>query len=172
MLTMTDQQQMAFALGASDYLAKPIDPDRLVSSIARFALPECRVLVLEDDEVTREMVRRTLRKAGWQVLEAENGRVGLEKLRESLPTLIILDLIMPEMDGFEFLKEIRQHPDWSRIPVLVVTAKSLSAEERRSLEGETVCIVQKGSFSHDRLAREVRRAVVAQLAPTRSAASG
>ena len=172
MLTMTDQQQMGFALGASDFLAKPIDPDRLVSSIARFALPECRVLVLEDDEATREMVRRTLRKAGWQVLEAENGRVGLEKLREALPTLIILDLIMPEMDGFEFLAAIRQHPEWRRIPVLVVTAKSLTVEERLSLEGETVRIVQKGSFSHDRLAREVRRAVVAQLAPTRLARSG
>ncbi len=172
MLTMTDQSRMGFALGASDYLAKPIDPDRLVSAIARFALPECRVLVLEDDEAMREMVRRTLRKAGWQVLEAENGRVGLERLHEALPTLIILDLIMPEMDGFEFLAEIRRHQEWSRIPVLVVTAKSLTEAERCTLEGETVRIVQKGSFSHDRLAREVRRAVVAQLAPTRPVPTG
>ena len=110
MLTIMDEKQMGYALGAADYLTKPIDWDRLVAILQRYecARPPCPLLVVEDDPVMRDMLRRRLEKEDWTVIEAENGRVALERMTERQPELILLDLMMPEMDGFQFLDEIRQ----------------------------------------------------------------
>ena len=114
MLTIMDEKQMGYALGAADYLTKPIDWDRLVAILQRYdcARPPCPLLVVEDDPVMRDMLRRRLEKEDWTVIEAENGRVALERMTERQPELILLDLMMPEMDGFQFLDEIRKHEDW------------------------------------------------------------
>ena len=82
----------------------------------------------------RDVTRRILELGGWNVIEAENGRVGLERLAAFRPGVILLDLMMPEMDGFEFVDELRRHPEWKSIPVVVVTAKDLTAEDRDALE--------------------------------------
>ena len=128
MLTIMDEKQMGYALGAADYLTKPIDWERLAAVLQRYecARPPCPVLVVEDDPVMREMLRRRLEKEGWKVIEAENGRVALERMAERQPELILLDLMMPEMDGFQFLDEVRRQEDWHPIPVIVITAKELS----------------------------------------------
>ena len=114
------------------------------------------MLVVEDDAATREMLRRTLEKEGWKVVEAENGRVGLEKLDAGIPTMILLDLMMPEMDGFEFMQALRERPDGRLVPVVVITAKDITVEDRRRLNGQVAKILQKGTTSSEELLAELR----------------
>jgi signal transduction histidine kinase/CheY-like chemotaxis protein len=158
MVTMVDDKDMGHALGAADYLPKPIDRERLVTMLGRYRCnhPPCPILLVEDDAATREMIRRTLEQDGWTVCEAENGRVGLERLAESRPELILLDLMMPEMDGFEFVAELRRHEEWKGIPVVVVTARDVTPEDRIRLDGQVKKILQKGATSREELAREIR----------------
>ncbi|MBC7814683.1 MAG: ammonium transporter [Burkholderiales bacterium] len=167
MLTITDNKNMGFALGASDYLTKPIDRKRLSSLLSRYR-PSPRsaddsdggtILIVEDDKDIREMLRRSMEKEGWMVREAENGRVGIEILSEVRPNLVVLDLMMPEMDGFQFVSEMRRVPEWRTIPVVVVTAKDLTTDERLHLNGYVERILQKGAYSRDELLREVRNLV-------------
>ena len=171
MLTIMDEKHMGYALGAADYLTKPIDWERLAAVLQRYecARPPCPVLVVEDDPVMREMLQRRLEREGWKVIEAENGRVALGRMAQSRPDLILLDLMMPEMDGFQFLDEIRKREDWRSIPVIVVTAKELSAEDRQRLNGSVEKILQKGAYSREELIREVRDLVTASIRSKRPA---
>jgi hypothetical protein len=114
------------------------------------------VLVVEDDPATRELIRRTLSGDGWAVCEAENGRSALSTVARSRPDLILLDLMMPEMDGFEFVEQLRANPDWRAIPVVVVTAKELTVADRERLRGNVRSILQKGAMTNEELAREIR----------------
>jgi len=158
MLTIVDDKQMGFALGAADYFTKPIDFQRLHQVIEKYRKPAGlqTVLVVEDDANMREMLRRTLEKEGWRVVEAPNGKVGLERLKEVAPALILLDLMMPEMDGFEFMDTLRRREKLQRIPVLVITAKDLTEEDRRRLNGGVERIIQKGATSQYEVLELVR----------------
>jgi signal transduction histidine kinase/DNA-binding response OmpR family regulator len=158
MLTIVDDKQMGFALGAADYFTKPIDFQRLHHVLEKYRKPANHqtMLVIEDDASMREMLRRTLEKDGWQVAEAQNGKVGLEKLSETLPALILLDLMMPEMDGFEFMDALRKRQDSQRIPVIVITAKDLTEEDHRRLNGGVERVIQKGASSQGELLELVR----------------
>jgi CheY-like chemotaxis protein len=149
MVTITQDQNIGFALGAADYLIKPIDRDRLVRSVEKCCPRGVlrHVLIVEDDAPTSELLRRTLQQIDCKVVEAENGRVGLERLNEAVPDLILLDLMMPEMDGFEFIARVRAEARWRHIPVIVVTAKTLTAEDRARLNGQVQHLVQKGEYS-------------------------
>jgi DNA-binding response OmpR family regulator len=164
MLTIVDDKQMGFALGAADYFTKPIDFQRLHQVLEKYHVPANHqtVLVVEDDPQMREMLRRTLEKEGWRVLEAANGRAGLERLNDGMPALILLDLMMPEMDGFQFLQALRQRADGQRVPVFVITAKDLTDEDRRRLNGEVARILEKSSTSREQLVAEVRAFLVGQ----------
>jgi signal transduction histidine kinase/CheY-like chemotaxis protein len=164
MLTIEDNRNMGFALGASAYLTKPIDRSELLSVLEKYrksAISSAagRVLVVEDDTVTRLMVRRTLEQGGWNVFEANNGREGLERLPVCQPHLILLDLMMPEMDGFQFLVELRKEERWLYTPVVVMTAKELDTLDRMRLNGAVQQIVQKGAYTRDALLNEVRNLV-------------
>ncbi len=166
MLTISDNKNMGYILGASDYMTKPVNRDRLVSVLQKYRhtagddtkpVPEqLRVLVVEDDMETRDILRRTLAQEGWAVAEAENGRAALERVAADPPDLILLDLMMPEMDGFEFVSELRNHEEWQSIPVVVITAKDISPADRRQLNGRVQKILQKGSYSREELLREVQ----------------
>jgi CheY-like chemotaxis protein len=158
MLSIVDDKQMGFALGAADYLTKPIDFQRLhrVLEKHRHSDGRPRVLLVEDHAETREMLRRALEKEGWTVAEAQNGKVALQRLAEAPPTLILLDLMMPEMDGFDFMDALRQNGRRPRVPVIVITAKDLTEEDRRRLNGGVERIIQKGASSPDELLAEVR----------------
>jgi len=158
MLTIVDDKQIGFALGAADYLTKPIEFQRLHEVLEKYRRAEHRetALVIEDDASTREMLRRTLEKDGWQVAEAQNGKVGLEKLKGISPALILLDLMMPAMDGFEFLEALRQNGNGHRPPVVVITAKDLTEEDHRRLNGGVQRIIQKGATSREELLKEIR----------------
>ena len=146
MATIMDDERMGFALGASDYLSKPIDRPRLLAALERFAPrgPGAQVLIVEDDEPTRALMVRTLRRGRWAVAEAENGLVALERMRLQVPAIILLDLMMPEMDGFQVLEAIRAHPEWKDVPVIVITAKVLTEGDRERLNGGVAVVVQKG----------------------------
>ncbi|MBV8588786.1 MAG: response regulator [Acetobacteraceae bacterium] len=105
----------------------------------------------------RARLRTTLERGGWAVIEAENGREALEQIAGQRPELVLLDLLMPEMDGFGFLQELHVHPEWRDIPVLVLTAKDITSQERQCLEEQAARVFQKGSISLRELAGEVQR---------------
>jgi len=161
MVSMLDDQDTGYALGAADYLTKPFDREKLVLALRRFRQGSSPrpVLVVEDDPATRDLVRRALERDGWIVSEADNGRRALESLSRTVPDLIVLDLMMPEMDGFEFVTELRRSEAGRRIPVVVVTAKEITAEDRTRLNGHVRRIFSKGSFSRDERTAELRRAL-------------
>jgi len=163
MLTMVEDKSLGYALGASDYMTKPIDRDRLSAVLGKYRLGGAgeTVLVVEDDALIREQVRGVLMAQGCAVVEAANGRVALARLVETQPDLILLDLMMPEMDGFAFTEEVRRHEDWRSIPIVVMTGKDLTAEDRRRLNGHVEEIVRKRAYSREDLLREVRDRVVA-----------
>jgi CheY-like chemotaxis protein len=170
MLTIVDDKNLGYSLGASEYLTKPLDRDRLLSALKKHcAMPRTRrALIAQDEPATREMLRRTLEKDGWTVAEVGNGREALASVAASPPAVILLDLMMPDVDGFEFLAEIRQHAEWRKIPVVVITAKELTEEDRMFLNGSLMLsgcamrLLQKGSFSLDDLGRQVRDLTAAQ----------
>jgi CheY-like chemotaxis protein len=117
------------------------------------------VLVVEDDPNMREMFTRMLTSDDLTVAQAENGLAALELITQQPPSLIILDLRMPVMDGFQFIGELHKHEDWRKIPVVVVSAKELSPDDRARLQGHVQEILQKGDFTRDELMREVQQAV-------------
>ena len=158
-VTVMDDRNLGFALGAAEYLTKPIDRDRLVETLARFRADGATgpVLVVEDEPATREMLRRVLEKEGWDVMEAENGRVALERASEETPALVLLDLMMPEMDGFSFIEEYRRREDGRRVPVVVLTAKDLTDKERQRLEGSVTRILEKGEDQREEVVAEIKR---------------
>jgi PAS domain S-box-containing protein len=158
MATITDQRNLGIALGASEYLTKPIDRERLAAVLRKYSgdgAPRS-VLVVEDDPGARSLIRRALEAEGWVVTEAENGRVALERLAAEPPALVLLDLMMPEMDGFEFLEALRKKEGEPRIPVVVITAKELTEEDCQRLNGGVERIVSKGTGNRDEFLREVR----------------
>ena len=132
------------------------------------------IMVVEDDEATRGMVRSMLEDDGWTVVEAENGRIALERLDEAKPDLILLDLMMPEMDGFDFAAALRRLDKWRHVPILVMTAMDVSAEDRLRLNGHVLGILQKGSYSREALLEEIRREIHQHLSrkPAVKAAGG
>jgi signal transduction histidine kinase/DNA-binding response OmpR family regulator len=160
MLTIVDEEHVGFSLGASDYFTKPVDWSKLAASIAKHRDDAGEgVLIVEDDANTRELLSRTLEKEGWKVREAANGRIALEQVQSAIPSLALLDLMMPELDGFGFMEGLRQLPGCQHVPVIVITAKDLTAEDRARLNGETCRILQKSSFSPGNLLAEIRELV-------------
>ncbi|MEJ2375514.1 MAG: response regulator [Pseudolabrys sp.] len=161
MISILDEQQKGIALGASGYLSKPIDRTILAALLEnfKFASEIPRVLVVEDDGTTRLMLARLLKSEGWEVSEATNGKTGLEQLRNVPPDLILLDLMMPEMDGFEFLAQLRRDPKHEKTPVIIVTAADLSADERRRLDGGVSHVLEKAAYARDELLDQIRRLV-------------
>lgn len=166
MISMMDEQHLAYALGASEFLTKPIYRERLISTLDKY-IPERQshsVLVIEDDAVTSDMMTKLLKREGYRVTRAGNGHHALQRMQEEAPHLILLDLMMPEMDGFEFVAAMREHEEWRPIPVVVVTAKSITEEDRRRLNGCVENIVQKGHLDRKALLHEVRHLIALSLA--------
>jgi PAS domain S-box-containing protein len=161
MLTMVDDRSKGYSLGATGYLTKPVEREQLHKALARYHTPgeACSVLVVEDDQATREMLARTLEKSDWQVRAVGNGREALDQLARERPRLILLDLMMPVMDGFDFLLEMRGNADWQGIPVIVLTAKDLTEGDRRILSGRVEQIVEKGARAHDQVLELIHQVV-------------
>jgi signal transduction histidine kinase/CheY-like chemotaxis protein len=166
MVTIVDEQRRAVALGAAGYLTKPIDRERLHRMVERFRAPAqpTRVLLVEDDAFQRERMRAWLDGQQWIVHEAANGREALDRLQHSKPDLILLDLMMPEMDGFQVVATLQKEPGWRDIPVVVITALDLDAKDRERLNSGVQSVLVKQTFRPTDLVERIRR-----LADTRAA---
>ncbi len=165
MATMFDEETQGYSLGATDYLIKPISQEQLRLTLSKYQISnqtQQRVMVVEDDHITRGMMEIMLTRAGWQVCSAENGRRALENLekyeqnQETMPSLILLDLMMPELDGFQVVDRLHHHPTWQSIPVIVLTAKDITLEDRIRLKNGVQNIFQKGAYKRDSLLAEIR----------------
>jgi CheY-like chemotaxis protein len=157
-MSIIDEKSRGYTLGAADYLVKPVDRTKLVETLTRICgSAGGRALVVDDDEVVRRGVRQALEPIGWKMTEAENGEVAVETLETARPDVIILDLMMPKMDGFEFLDQVRRRSDWQNIPVVVITAKDLTQEDRDRLNGGVERIIQKSD--RDEMLRQLSREI-------------
>ncbi|MGI9294875.1 MAG: response regulator, partial [Pseudomonadales bacterium] len=164
MLTMLDQTDLGLALGATDYMVKPVEPARLLRTLRMHTGENgADILVVEDERDTREFFRRVLEGAGHRVREASNGLEGLNVLSMWQPQLIVLDLMMPEMDGFEFLDKVRSRQKFRNTPVLIATAKTLIASERSALEKTAQKIIEKNALSRIELIQEINVQVARAL---------
>jgi GAF domain-containing protein/DNA-binding response OmpR family regulator/anti-sigma regulatory factor (Ser/Thr protein kinase) len=158
LMSIVEQKNRGYALGAADYLVKPVNRAKLIETLTGICGSIAgKALLVDDDEVVRRSVRQALEPIGWKVNEAENGQAAIESLSATRPDVIILDLMMPKMDGFEFLDELRGRPDRQDIPVLVITAKDLTDEDRNRLNGGVERIIQKSD--RDEMLRQLSREI-------------
>jgi adenylate cyclase len=161
MITIVDEHRRGVALGAAGYLTKPIDRERLHRLVSRFRapVPPTRVLVVEDDAVQRERMRGWLEGPQWTVREAENGRDALNRIQESKPDVILLDLMMPEMDGFAVVAALQKDAGWRDIPVIVITSLDLDAKDRARLNSGVQSVLVKERFRAADVVERIRRLV-------------
>jgi signal transduction histidine kinase/CheY-like chemotaxis protein len=159
MITIVDEHRRGIALGAAGYLTKPIDHERLHRLVSRFRapVPPTRVLLVEDDAVQRERMRGWLEGPQWTVREAANGREALDRLKEGNPDVILLDLMMPEMDGFAVVAALQKDAGWRDIPVIVITSLDLDAKDRERLNAGVQFVLVKERFRPADLVERIRR---------------
>jgi len=169
-VTMLSDRGIGLSLGAVEVLTKPVERAQLTALIHNLVRREGPVLVVEDDAGAREMIRQTIEKMSLPVAEADNGVQALDWLGEHPPpAVILLDLMMPEMDGFEVLDALAAHPQWREIPVIVITAKQLTAAERERLLGQARRVIEKGGASRLDIVAAINEAV--RRRPVRAAVS-
>ncbi|HSA82967.1 MAG TPA: response regulator [Geminicoccaceae bacterium] len=167
LLSVVDQKDLGYRLGAADYLIKPFERDDLIAALRRVA-PSCRRLLVVDDEPhVADLVRQSLEDEPYQITAASDGVAALEAIAERRPDVILLDLLMPRMDGFELLAVLQKDPERRDIPVIVLTAKTLSREEKRSLKEHALVVIQKGALDRDSLMAELKAALPEPVRPER-----
>jgi CheY-like chemotaxis protein len=161
LISVEEQRARGFALGASEFLVKPFEPDRLVSVVTQLVSPTLgEVLVVDDDAGTRELVSRNLRKSGFSTAEARNGQEALVRIRATRPSLLILDLVMPGLDGFEVLRSIRA--DRIAVPVIILTGKQLTPDEQKTLLEGMAKILHKDADAISQVIAEAKRLISAK----------
>ncbi len=168
MVTIVDNCDVGYTLGAKDYLTKPVDRVSLIRALSKLGVDNegCRVLVVEDDDKSRELATTIIAKLGYQVIEASNGQEAIAKVNQRRPDAVLLDLCMPYMDGFEFVEHMQRNPQTADIPIIVLTAKDLTSEDRQRLTGSVQKCIQKGSTDQRTLLAELRENIVKSLATT------
>jgi GAF domain-containing protein/CheY-like chemotaxis protein len=166
-VTVITDRGIALSLGASDFMTKPIERGQLAAILNRLLSDRRTVLVVDDEANARELIRRQLERLKVDIVEAADGRRALELLADGLlPGVVLLDLVMPEMDGFAVLDRIRERPEWRSIPVVILTGLDLSSQEQDHLRGRVSEVITKGSVESKDLAAIVRQ----NLAPRDSVA--
>lgn len=159
MLTLVDDKERGMNLGATDYLTKPINREQLKQLLQKYQVSAQgnSILIVEDDKIARDIMRRVVQKQGWRVLEAENGEEGLRVIAQRHPSAILLDLMMPEMDGFMFLDKLQEMEGREHTPVVVLTAQELTSAERTKLTGRVQAVLQKGYNNREAILNELRQ---------------
>ncbi len=162
-VSVVDQKRVGFALGAADYLIKPIHRPVLLQAIGKHVKPaqddDAAILAVDDDPATLELVSLALRSAGYEVQCVQSGKRALEVLSSKVVGAVLLDLLMPGMDGFSVISHIRQEPTLRHLPIFVMTGKTLSTEELRFLNRETQSFIQKNGSWQAQLVAEIDRLV-------------
>ena len=158
-MSVEEQRARGFALGAFDYLVKPVEPDQIAQVVVRAVSPEAgEVLVVDDDEDTRRLVARRLQKEGFSTTEVASGTDVLERLKSVKPSLMVLDLVMPDMDGFEVLRILRH--TGVTFPVIVLTGKDLTKEEQGFLREALASVIRKGGMAIENLVQQTKDTVI------------
>ena len=162
MLSMIENQELGYSLGAAEYLIKPIEQHQIAHVLTKYrSTPHCgQALVVEDDVMIRDMVKQMLHKDGWDVVLASNGKVALEQMQTLQPDVILLDLMMPEMDGYEFISCLREYKQHRKIPIVVLTAKDVTTHDKQELSKEVHSIFQKGAYKREELLSELHDLLV------------
>ena len=155
-VSIIDNKDLGFRLGADEYLLKPVDKESLIQVLRRYEGPGHRVLVADDDPVVVDLARQLLEEDGWKVESATNGQEVLEAIGRKRPDVLLLDLMMPVMDGFETLQRLREEEGTRDLPVVVITAKDLSREEREELQRNTTRVIEKNGLDRERIMSELR----------------
>jgi signal transduction histidine kinase/CheY-like chemotaxis protein len=157
MLSMIENHELGYSLGAAEYLLKPVDQHQIAQVLNKYSLSSRhrKVLVIEDDMMIRDMMKHMLHKYDWEVISANNGKVGLEKVQTQQPDIILLDLMMPEMDGYEFISRLREQKQQRKIPIIVLTAKDITIADHQQLSDEVHAIFQKGAYKKEELLTEL-----------------
>ncbi len=161
MLTISDDQKKAHLLGASEFITKPINRN-ILNKILQRHYPKnnsSSILIVDDDESVREHLGRLIAKEGYQILQADNGKTALKIIKQTPPALIFLDLIMPKMDGFTFLQQLKEKKEWQNIPVIILTSKELTQEEKEFLQGRTPKILAKSPYLENIDLKEIKRLI-------------
>ena len=161
-LTIVDDKAMGFRLGAADYLMKPLHEGSVLRALEKLTksnggVAPRRLLVVDDDPKVVDLVRQTLDEKKFSIASADDGRTALAQIETDPPDAILLDLIMPHMDGFQFIETIQKSAKFRDIPIIVLTARSLSKDEERDLKQSVAKIVQKQGLGSDKLAREIQK---------------
>ena len=159
-VTVGDYKKMAYDFGVKEFLSKPINWKSLSDTINKYKIETSKnhILIVDDDNVTRTILKKMLIKDGWSIAEAENGEDALKSIKDKQPALILLDLIMPIMDGFEFLNEFKNN-DYKNIPIIIITSKDLSEDDLKYLNENSSMIIQKGNYTKDQLVGEIDKVI-------------
>lgn len=162
-VSIVEERGKGFALGAADYLVKPVRREELIHALQRFNLTKKRqqredlpILVIDDDPMAVELVEAILRGERFQVRKAYSGAEGITVARQEKPALIVLDLLMPEVDGFTVVEQLRADPVTASIPIVILTSKNLTPEEKKRLNGKISSLARKGEFSRATFVELVR----------------
>jgi signal transduction histidine kinase/DNA-binding response OmpR family regulator len=167
-VSMLDERGRGFALGAAEYLVKPVGKEQLLAAVYRAAaMPERKhtVVAIDDDPLAIELARASLEPAGWTVFGAATGREGLALIREQQPSVVLLDLLMPGMDGFEVVEALRADPGTRSIPVVILTSKSMTRQDKERLQGRITYVARKAEFDLSGLAGLLRWASTGRRSP-------
>jgi CheY-like chemotaxis protein len=166
-LSIVDQKDLGYRLGAFDYLLKPFERDTILAILARIAPPRGRLLVVDDDPQVGDLVRQLLEDEPYEIEAVADGQEALQAVTRQQPDVMLLDLLMPRLDGFSVLEYLQQDPRYRGMPVIVLTAKMLTVEEKTLLQQRVVTVIQKQGLERDVLIQEVRSALQAyrHLAP-------
>ena len=160
-MSIVDQKRVGFALGAADYLIKPIRKPALLETIRKHVLPQpdddAAILLVDDDPEALELMQETLRSAGYETQSVQSGARALEVLSSKMVGAVLLDLLMPGMDGFQVIRHVRQEPALKELPILVMTAKSLTPDEVALISRDTQALFQKNGSWKKQLVVEVER---------------
>jgi CheY-like chemotaxis protein len=166
-ISMVDNRDLGMALGADDYFVKPVDRARLLDRLREItARRGKRLLVIDDDAAVHTILDEDLSALGYAIDNAFCGEDGIRFAEERSPDVIILDLMMPGMSGFEVAGSLKQNPRTANIPILVLTSKEISTDERALLHAKVSSFVQKGTTAKDQLVREIRRVTAVPEAPS------
>jgi CheY-like chemotaxis protein len=165
-LTIVDNKDLGYRLGAIDYLVKPFDEETVLAALDRLTQADggrrpTRLLVVDDDPQVIDMVRQLLEESAYQVEAAADGQEAMEAIARQRPDAILLDLMMPRLDGFGVIEQLRQNPDYRTIPVVVLTAKTLTRDEAALLQQSVAQVVRKQGLEGEMLIRELQRALSA-----------
>jgi CheY-like chemotaxis protein len=167
-VSMLDERGHGFALGAAEYLVKPVGKEQLLAAVYRAAaMPERKhtVVAIDDDPLAIELARVSLEPAGWTVLGAATGQEGLALIRERQPSVVLLDLLMPGMDGFEVVEALRADPETKSVPVVILTSKSMTRRDKERLRGRITYVARKAEFDLSGLAGLLRWASTSRRSP-------